>query len=175
MPKLPIISGKNLIKVLKKNGFIVLRKKGSHVFVESENRVLNTVVPVHGNEDLGKGLLKSNETEKDRLCTFLILSITHYKTFFRAILLGLSDGPTYIGQPPPLLLPPPSLQTQPTEKDQSQQQEPKATSKQQDNPTAPSSTPATQHRGVSDISMLYRVSQKMFLCPIKIFLKCVMV
>lgn len=59
MPKLPIISGKNLIKVLRKNCFVVLRKKGSHVYMESEDGLLSTVVPLHANEDLGKGLLKS--------------------------------------------------------------------------------------------------------------------
>ncbi len=31
MPKLPIVSGKSLLKVLKKNGFIEIRQKGSHV------------------------------------------------------------------------------------------------------------------------------------------------
>jgi predicted RNA binding protein YcfA (HicA-like mRNA interferase family) len=59
MPKLPIISGKKLIGALKKRGFIVLRQRGSHVFVESKGGNLGTVIPVHGNEDLGKGLLRS--------------------------------------------------------------------------------------------------------------------
>lgn len=58
MPKLPIISGKYLLRLLKKRGFVAVRKKGSHVFVESADELLRTVVPVHGNEDLGKGLLK---------------------------------------------------------------------------------------------------------------------
>lgn len=59
MSRFPAISGKNLLRVLKKRGFTVVRQKGSHVFVESENGLVSTVIPVHGNEDLGKGLLRS--------------------------------------------------------------------------------------------------------------------
>ena len=59
MPKLPILSGKNLIRVLKKYGYREIRRKGSHVFIESEKGDLGTVIPIHSNEDLGKGILKS--------------------------------------------------------------------------------------------------------------------
>jgi predicted RNA binding protein YcfA (HicA-like mRNA interferase family) len=59
MSKLPIISGKKLLRMLLKHGFVALRKKGSHVFVESADGARGTVVPIHGNEDLGTGLLKS--------------------------------------------------------------------------------------------------------------------
>ena len=67
MPKLPIISGKNLLKILKKYEYVQVRQKGSHVFVEDKNGELSTVIPVHRNEDLGKGLLKSilNDLELD--------------------------------------------------------------------------------------------------------------
>lgn len=58
MPKLPIISGKTLLKLLKNKEFIVVRQKGSHVFIENKDQNLRTVIPIHGNEDLGKGLLK---------------------------------------------------------------------------------------------------------------------
>lgn len=59
MSVLPVLSGKKLLKILVKNGFCALRKKGSHVFVESADGQRGTTVPVHGNEDLGKGLLRS--------------------------------------------------------------------------------------------------------------------
>lgn len=59
MPKLPILSGKKLLKALRKNGFIELRQRGSHVFVENPDNKVSTVIPVHKNEDLGKGILKS--------------------------------------------------------------------------------------------------------------------
>lgn len=58
MPRLPIISGKRLLALLKKNGYRMIRQKGSHIFVESQTG-LGTAIPLHGNEDLGKGILKS--------------------------------------------------------------------------------------------------------------------
>ena len=36
MAKLPVVSGKDLIKALKKNGFQVVRQKGSHVSYKEE-------------------------------------------------------------------------------------------------------------------------------------------
>ena len=59
MPKLPILSGKRLFKLLLKHGFVFVRQSGSHLFIESEGGKLSTVIPLHGNEDLGKGILKS--------------------------------------------------------------------------------------------------------------------
>lgn len=56
MTKLPKISGKELCKILEKHGFQKIYGKGSHVrFKHADGR--RTVVPVHGNEDLGPGLL----------------------------------------------------------------------------------------------------------------------
>ena len=59
MGSFPVVSGKKLLKALVKNGFVALRKKGSHVFIESADGSRGTAVPMHGNEDLGIGLLKS--------------------------------------------------------------------------------------------------------------------
>lgn len=59
MPRLPILSGKKLLKTLRANKYRMVRQKGSHVFVESEDGSLSTVIPVHSNEDLGKGILKA--------------------------------------------------------------------------------------------------------------------
>ena len=54
--KLPRISGKELCNILEKIGFEKIYGKGSHVrFRHSDGR--RTVVPVHGNEDIGPGLL----------------------------------------------------------------------------------------------------------------------
>lgn len=56
MSKLPKISGKELCKILEKLGFDKIYGKGSHVrFKHIDGR--RTVVPVHGNEELGPGLL----------------------------------------------------------------------------------------------------------------------
>ena len=59
MSVLPVISGKKLLRALLKNGYVALRQKGSHVFVEDVKGLYGTVIPLHGNEDLGTGLLKS--------------------------------------------------------------------------------------------------------------------
>ncbi len=57
MVKLILISGKEFCKILGKLGFEKIYGKGSHIrFKHNDGR--RTVVPVHGNEDLGKGLLR---------------------------------------------------------------------------------------------------------------------
>jgi len=53
MPKLPIVSGRNLIKAMKKLGFVIVRQKGSHVFLQRGQDT--TVVPLH--DPLKKGTL----------------------------------------------------------------------------------------------------------------------
>ena len=58
MAKLPKISGKELCNILEKLGFEKIHGKGSHVrFKHNDGR--RTVVPVHGNEDLGPGLINA--------------------------------------------------------------------------------------------------------------------
>jgi predicted RNA binding protein YcfA (HicA-like mRNA interferase family) len=53
-----LISGKELIIILEKNGWTVLRSKGSHFSLKKPgvNKILT--VPVHGNEPLRPGTLK---------------------------------------------------------------------------------------------------------------------
>ncbi len=53
MPKLPILSGDELIKILCQEGFSVVRKKGSHVSLEKGEH--KTVVPLH--DEIAKGTL----------------------------------------------------------------------------------------------------------------------
>lgn len=53
MLKLPVVSGKQLVKALKKNGFEVVRQKGSHISLHKGT--CKTVVPLH--DDLAKGTL----------------------------------------------------------------------------------------------------------------------
>ncbi len=56
MTKLPRLSGKKVIAVLKKAGFEVVRIRGSHHFLRhADGRT--TVVPVHSSETLGPGLI----------------------------------------------------------------------------------------------------------------------
>jgi predicted RNA binding protein YcfA (HicA-like mRNA interferase family) len=53
MPKLPVISGLKLIKAMKKLGFVIVRQRGSHVFLQRGQET--TVVPLH--DPLKKGTL----------------------------------------------------------------------------------------------------------------------
>lgn len=48
------LTGKDMIKLLKKNGWVKDRQEGSHHIMKKGNKTLP--VPVHGNQDLGKGL-----------------------------------------------------------------------------------------------------------------------
>jgi predicted RNA binding protein YcfA (HicA-like mRNA interferase family) len=52
----PSLTGSRLIKALERVGFAVVRVKGSHHFLRHDDGRC-TVVPVHGNESIGKGLL----------------------------------------------------------------------------------------------------------------------
>lgn len=56
MSKSPRITGKELIKSLKKFGFEVIRIKGSHYFLKHKDGRC-TSVPVHSAETIGPGLL----------------------------------------------------------------------------------------------------------------------
>ena len=49
------MTGKELIKKLKDNGWKLNRVQGSHHIMIKGSKTLS--VPVHGNKDLGKGLL----------------------------------------------------------------------------------------------------------------------
>ena len=52
----PSLTGKDLVGVLKKAGFKVMRSKGSHHFLRHQDG-RTTVVPVHAGETIGPGLL----------------------------------------------------------------------------------------------------------------------
>ncbi|MBE9593410.1 MAG: type II toxin-antitoxin system HicA family toxin [Proteobacteria bacterium] len=57
MSKLPVIKGRELVKFLESVDFRVTKTKGSHVRLRSEDGRVTTV-PVHGNKDIPKGLLR---------------------------------------------------------------------------------------------------------------------
>ena len=56
------ISRKAIVKRLKQEGGTIKSQSGSHVKLENEFSEL-IIVPVHGNKDLGKGLVKKIEKE----------------------------------------------------------------------------------------------------------------
>ena len=58
MTRLPRLKGKELVRLLEKHGFEILRTRGSHVFLKhTDGRT--TTVPVHSGETIGPGLLRS--------------------------------------------------------------------------------------------------------------------
>ena len=57
MPKLPILSGRKVIRALEQIGFEVVRQKGSHVRLKHEDGRVVTV-PVHAGQDISRGLLR---------------------------------------------------------------------------------------------------------------------
>lgn len=56
MAKLPQLTANELIKILQKTGFKILRQSGSHVFLRHDDG-RTTVVPNHPGEKLDRGLL----------------------------------------------------------------------------------------------------------------------
>ena len=56
MSKLPMITAKELIKILLKLGFDLKRQKGSHKFFQHKDG-RTTIIPVRGAEQLDRGLL----------------------------------------------------------------------------------------------------------------------
>ena len=60
LEKMPI-SGKLVIKSLKKLGWHIVSQSGSHVKLRKGSKI--TIVPIHGNQDLPKGTLKSIEKQ----------------------------------------------------------------------------------------------------------------
>ena len=74
MAKLPTLTGEELLTVLIKIGFKVVRQKGSHVRLKHEdNRVVS--VPIHAQKAIGKGLLlkilRDTDLTKDELIDLL--------------------------------------------------------------------------------------------------------
>jgi len=57
MQKLPVIDGQELLKFLSSQGFVVVRTKGSHVQLRSEDG-RKTTVPLHAKKEVPKGLLR---------------------------------------------------------------------------------------------------------------------
>lgn len=56
MSKLPLITAKELIKLLKEIGFDVIRQRGSHIFLSHPDG-RTTLIPMHPGETISRGLL----------------------------------------------------------------------------------------------------------------------
>ena len=57
MGKLPRLSGKEMVRFLERQGFVVRPVRGSHHFLERGDR--RTSVPVHGNDPLKIGTVRA--------------------------------------------------------------------------------------------------------------------
>ena len=57
MPKIGPVPPKKLIEILRREGFLVVRKKGAHVILMKEG--VRTVVPVHPGKDVKPGLVRA--------------------------------------------------------------------------------------------------------------------
>ena len=62
MTRLPRVTGAHVVRSLRKGGFAVVRQRGSHVVMKHPDG-RSTVVPVHGGETIGVGLL--SKIQKD--------------------------------------------------------------------------------------------------------------
>lgn len=59
MPKLPVLSGKNVIKILCKIGFEHVRTAGSHAILNKQTQEGKITIPIPLHTELAKGTLKS--------------------------------------------------------------------------------------------------------------------
>jgi predicted RNA binding protein YcfA (HicA-like mRNA interferase family) len=59
MPKLPILSGNDMLKVLSKIGFQHIRTRGSHAILIKQTEKGKVMVPIPLHKELAKGTLKS--------------------------------------------------------------------------------------------------------------------
>ena len=64
MARLPMVTGRDVVRALERGGFSVIRIKGSHHFIRHDtDPTRQTVVPVHGSEDLGRPILRKILTD----------------------------------------------------------------------------------------------------------------
>jgi len=56
MPKVPIVKGAKLVRVLKKKGFVLNRVNGSHHILIHPQKQITISVPIHKGKTLGRGI-----------------------------------------------------------------------------------------------------------------------
>jgi predicted RNA binding protein YcfA (HicA-like mRNA interferase family) len=57
MPKLPLMSGTELVRLLDKADFVVVRQKGAHLRMRRERDGKVVTVPMHPSRDIDRSLL----------------------------------------------------------------------------------------------------------------------
>ncbi len=63
MSRLPVISGREAAKAFKKDGWILVRWRGSHMILIKEGKEATLSIPDH--RELGRGLLRSLVRDAD--------------------------------------------------------------------------------------------------------------
>jgi len=59
MPKLPVLSGREVCRTLQKQGFIEIRRKGSHIVMQKTTSDTTITIPVPDHKELRIGTLQS--------------------------------------------------------------------------------------------------------------------
>ena len=57
MPPLPTLSGREVVKILGKDGWVQVRQRGSHMILVKEGHIATLSVPDH--KEIAKGTLRS--------------------------------------------------------------------------------------------------------------------
>jgi predicted RNA binding protein YcfA (HicA-like mRNA interferase family) len=58
MTVLPVISGRDAVKAFQKAGWHIVNTQGSHVTLKKQGIFCNLSIPIHGNTQLKRGLLR---------------------------------------------------------------------------------------------------------------------
>ncbi len=61
--RLPAMTARKLVRFLRKQGFVEIRQRGSHLTLKRESDGRTVTVPIHTGQDIGKGLLKKILTD----------------------------------------------------------------------------------------------------------------
>ncbi len=73
MPKLPVLSAKQVIKALERMGFKIVRQSGSHIHLWSDQRRILVTVPNH--KELAKGtlngIIKQTKLDRDEVLSYV--------------------------------------------------------------------------------------------------------
>jgi predicted RNA binding protein YcfA (HicA-like mRNA interferase family) len=73
MTKLPVVSGRDCIKALRKKGFYVKRREGSHVVLRRDDPFGQVIVPDHKTLDRGtlRSILRQADVSVEEFATLL--------------------------------------------------------------------------------------------------------
>jgi len=73
MSKLPVISGKECVRILIKLGFYIKRKVGSHIVMRKDSPFIQVVVPDHKTLDKGtlRAIIKQAELSVDEFVNYM--------------------------------------------------------------------------------------------------------